>query len=106
MVADYVVNQIYLLGSMCLGRNYVSMRLIEEAYPYEYLVAIIVGDNPPEVLRAYINTSTHDDIVTPVCIENVVTVPWVRCLLESLLYLTRLTTETNLHATMLPNNNN
>ena len=58
MVADYVVNQIYLLGSMCLDRNYVSMRLIEQAYPYEYLIAIIVGDNPPEVLRAYIRRRT------------------------------------------------
>ena len=58
MVADYVVNQIYLLGSMCLDRNYVSMRLIEQAYPYEYLIAIIVGDNPPEVLRAHIRRRT------------------------------------------------
>jgi hypothetical protein len=52
MVADYAVRQLYLLGSMCLGRNYVSMRLIEKDFPYELLVALVTDTRMPKDFRS------------------------------------------------------
>jgi hypothetical protein len=51
-VADYVVGELHMLGSMCLGRNYESMKLVEEDFPYENLVALITDERMPSELRS------------------------------------------------------
>ena len=64
MVADYLIRQLYMLGSMCLGRNYVSMKLIQADFPYEQLVALITDDRMPNELRSaaiYLTTCLYVD---------------------------------------------
>jgi len=98
MVADYVIRQLYLLGSMCLGRNYVSMRLVERDFPYDLLVAIVtdkrmpkdfrsgavylinclyVDSNPqtekmiPELIRSWSNVRVDGPVMLPGALESV-----------------------------------
>ena len=64
MVADYLIRQLYLLGSMCLGRNYVSMKLIQADFPYDQLVALVTDDRMPNELRSaaiYLTTCLYVD---------------------------------------------
>jgi hypothetical protein len=79
IVADYVIRQLYLLGSMCLGRNYVSMKLIQKDFPYEHLVSIITDERMPNGFRSgavylinclYVDSNPQMEMLIPNLIRN------------------------------------
>lgn len=51
-VAEYFCSQLYLMADLCLDRNYLSMRYVEQKYSYELLVAILKNPSSPPKIKA------------------------------------------------------
>ena len=43
-VADYFIAEMSLAAEMCLGRNYIAMKRVEEVFPYDVLVTMLKMD--------------------------------------------------------------
>jgi hypothetical protein len=51
-VLNFFVAQLYLVADLCLDRNYVSINTLEELYPYDNLLALLLTDNVPSKVKA------------------------------------------------------
>lgn len=46
-IANYLASELFLVAEMCLNRNYVAMKNLEELFPYEVLVTMMKMDVTP-----------------------------------------------------------
>jgi hypothetical protein len=51
-IASYLASQLFVVAEMCLDRNYVAMKKLEELFTYEVLVTIMKMDVNPELKSA------------------------------------------------------
>ena len=58
-VADYFISELSLAAEMCLGRNYIAMKRVEEIFPYEVLVTILKMDVKDELKSAVVKLILH-----------------------------------------------
>ena len=55
-VQEYFISQIYLDAEMCLDRNYCAMQILEEHFPYEMCLSILMDYDLPKRLKAAVMT--------------------------------------------------
>jgi hypothetical protein len=51
-VFNFFVAQLYLVADLCLDRNYVSINTLEDQFPYDSLLALLLTDGIPAKVKA------------------------------------------------------
>lgn len=51
-IAEYLVQQLYVVADVCLDRNYVAMNMLEKAFSYDILLSVLKLPNIPNKLKA------------------------------------------------------
>ena len=58
-VADYFISELSLAAEMCLGRNYIAMKRVEEVFPFEVLVTILKLNVRDDLKAAVVKLILH-----------------------------------------------
>lgn len=52
LIAEYMLTELYLVADLCLDRNYVAIRILEAAFPYDMLLTVLRDQKVDDAFKA------------------------------------------------------